>query len=349
MSGAKGPEALETRGQSRDILARVRPAFRDHVRPHTAEGEGERLGGGSILNARWNHRLSRDLDVYVRLRTTEDGRTILDRAAEACGGYRIEHPTFRRIEFERDRENHVDVTFGQPSPAEGEKTAIVDGEPARVLSNAQILSGKLLGRGMTAPARDLVDIAACAVADPEALEIAVNSLDDETANAILRIYEEVAEDYARDTRRLEGVPAQLEPVRQNPTGYAAQAIHAARYVRVEMRARDGAAEIETTTREGTRTRRYEDAEGLQRGMERDGMNAFLTAQVRDPHAVLDAMVDALWSGRDTAVLTIEPEPLRTTPAEVPVLEWRPGGGGAGDGDDEWRPGATGSPSRSSCP
>ena len=40
MSGAKGPEALETRGQSRDILARVRPAFRDHVRPHTAEGEG---------------------------------------------------------------------------------------------------------------------------------------------------------------------------------------------------------------------------------------------------------------------------------------------------------------------
>ena len=79
------------------------------------------------------------------------------------------------------------------------------------------------------------------------------------------------------------------------------------------------------------------------------MNAFLTAQVRDPHAVLDAMVDALWSGRDTAVLTIEPEPLRTTPAEVPVLEWRPGGGRAGDGDDEWRPGATGSPSRSSCP
>ena len=142
-----------SRGQAREILARVRPAFRDHVKPHTENREGERLGGGSILNARWNHRLSRDLDVYVRLRTTEDGRRILDRAAKACGGYRIEHPTFRRIEFERNRENHVDVSFGQPTPTEGEKTAIVDGEPTRILSNAQILSGKLLGRGMTAPGR----------------------------------------------------------------------------------------------------------------------------------------------------------------------------------------------------
>ena len=73
MTKPKGPEALETQGQARDILARVRPAFREHVKPHTENGEGERLGGGSILNARWNHRLSRDLDVYVRLQTTATG------------------------------------------------------------------------------------------------------------------------------------------------------------------------------------------------------------------------------------------------------------------------------------
>ena len=76
MTRPKGQEALETRGQARDILARMRPAFRNHVKPHTENGEGERLGGGSILNARWNHRLSRDLNVYVRLRTTDDGRRI---------------------------------------------------------------------------------------------------------------------------------------------------------------------------------------------------------------------------------------------------------------------------------
>ena len=104
-----------------------------------------------------------------------------------------------------------------------------------------------------------------------------------------------------------------------------------------MRTRGGAAEIETTTRAGTRTRRYENVEKLQQGMERDGINAFLTAQVRDRHAVLDAMVDALWSGGDRTVLIVEPERLKVTPAEVPELEWRPeGSGGTGNPDGDRR-------------
>ena len=111
MSDKKLPPVLNTKGQAKDILARMRPAFREHVRPHTKDQEGERLGGGSILNARWEHRLSRDVDVYVQLSTTEDGRRLLDRAAAACGGYRIEHPQFRRIEFERNKDNHVDISF----------------------------------------------------------------------------------------------------------------------------------------------------------------------------------------------------------------------------------------------
>lgn len=78
----------------------MRPAFREHVRPHTRDRTGELLGGGSILSARWDHRLSRDLDVHLHLSTTEDGRKVLDRAAAACGGYRVDHPEFPRIEFE---------------------------------------------------------------------------------------------------------------------------------------------------------------------------------------------------------------------------------------------------------
>ena len=325
MTRPKGRETLETRGQARDILARIRPAFRDHVRAHTENGQGERLGGGSILDARWNHRLSRDLDVYVRLRTTEDGRRILDRAAEACGGHRVGHGTFRRIEFEGNRENHVDVSFREPTPAEGEETAIVDGEPARVLSNAQIMSGKLLRRGMTAPGRDLVDIAACGVADPEALEVAVNGLDDESANAMLRVYEEMEENYANEVGDLEGVPPGLEPVLRDPSRYAAKAVHSARYERVRIRTRCGAGEVETTTLAGSRRRRYKDAQALQRGMEQDGFNAFLRAQVRYPHSVLNAMVEALWSGQDTTVLIVQPERLKMARARLPELEWQPTG------------------------
>ena len=94
------------------------------------------------------------------------------------------------------------------------------------------------------------------------------------------------------------MPDALKPVIENPTGYAANAIQDARYERFEIRIRGGIAEIETTTRDGTRVRTYDSAEELQTGMERDGINTFLTAQVRDQHAVLNATVDALWMGRD---------------------------------------------------
>ena len=323
MTSSKTPETLRTKGQPREILARMRPAFRDHVKPHTHKRQGERLGGGSILNARWNHRLSRDIDVYVHLETTEDGRTVLDRAAAACGGYRIEHRTFRRIEFERNKDNHVDVSFGKPTPAEGEQTAVVDGEPALVLSTAQIMSGKLHGRGMTAPGRDLLDIAACGEADPEALEIAVNGLPDETTEAILKVYQELKTAYATETAGLEGVPDELRPVIENPTGYAGNAIQNARYESVEFRTRRGVAEIDTATQEGSRLRTYKSAEELQAGMERDGINAFLAAQVRDQQAVLNATIDALWTGREHLILRIEPERLKRARADVPALTWQP--------------------------
>ena len=324
MTTKKTPETLRTKGQAREVLARMRPAFREHVKPHTRGSEGERLGGGSILNARWDHRLSRDIDVYVNLDTSEDGRTVLDRAAAACGGYRIEHGTFRRIEFERNKDNHVDVSFGPPTPAVGERAAVVDGEPALVLSTAQIMSGKLHGRGMSAPGRDLLDIAACRMADPEALEIAVNGLPDENVEAILKVYQEMAAAYAKETAALEGVPDGLKPILDNPTAYAGNAIQDARYESFEIRTHAGVAEVETSTREGARVRTYGSAEELQAGMERDGVNAFLKAQVRDQQAVLNATVDALCTKRSDVVLRVEPRRLARVRTDVPELTWQPG-------------------------
>ena len=132
--------------------------------------------------------LSRDVDIYLRLITKEDGRAILDRAARACDGYRVEHPNFPRIEFERDKDNHIDINLRAPTPEKGERIAVVDGEETAVLSNAQIMTGKLKGRGMSSPGRDVFDIAVCRRADPEALEIAVNAVDDVTLDGILTVF-----------------------------------------------------------------------------------------------------------------------------------------------------------------
>ena len=327
------PETLTTKGQPTDILARIRPAFRKHIRPVTRGTRGESLGGGSILNARWDHRLSRDLDVHLELTTTEDRRAVLDRAAEACGGYRIEHPQFRRIEFERNKENHVDVSFAAPTPRGGEATAIVDGEATTVLNTAQIMSGKLWGRGMHAPARDLVDIAACGRAEPEALEIAVNGLPEKSLDAILAIYDDTQDQYRKDAGQLEGVAEELGAVVANPSAYAKNAILGAKYLRFEIRTHGGAAVIHTATTKGTRSRTCEGAEALQAGMERDGINAFLEAQERDAAAVLDATVDALWLNRTETVIRIEPARLTHERDELPPIEWTPNRRG-GDGGDE---------------
>ena len=131
--------------------------------------------------------------------------------------------------------------------------------------------------------------------------------------------------YAKETAGLEGVPDGLKPILENPTAYAGNAVQDARYESFEIRTHGGVAEIETATREGRRVRSYQNAEQLQAGMERDGVNAFLTGQVRDQQAVLNATVDALWAGRDNVVLRIEPERLTRVRAEVAALTWQPGG------------------------
>ena len=150
MTGEKKPD-LELRGQPAGILERMRPAFKTHVRPHTENREGERLGGGSILNARWNHRLSRDVDVHLRLTSKEDGRAILDRAARACDGYRVEHPN-----FPGSSSSATGTTTSTSPSIRRSRGGRTDGGGGRrghspVLSNAQIMTGKLKGRGMNGP------------------------------------------------------------------------------------------------------------------------------------------------------------------------------------------------------
>lgn len=322
MSG-RNPKRLTTQGQPRKILARMRPAFEEHVRPCTRDREGERLGGGTILSAQWNHRLSRDIDVHLKLRTREDLRELLDRAAGACGGYWIDHPQFRRIEFERNKDNHIDISLNPPTPKAGEHTAVVDGVPILILSNAQIMAGKLTGRGMNSPVRDLFDIAVCAKADPEALEVAVNLLPDEDADSILKIYELTSAQYANEASDLEVVAQELKPLCENPAPYARNAILDAKYREMTLRTADGTAEATTRTGFGERCRHYRTAEELADGMERHGFNGFLQAQYRDHEAVLEDTKNYMLDRRDAVVIAVRPRSLDHDRIDIPEIAWSP--------------------------
>ena len=89
-------------------------------------GEGPCLTGGGILEARWDHRESRDIDIVIRARTRGDVREALDTAASEAGGYRVEGPEIDRIEFfDHTKDEHVDVSFVKPNPQGGAKQATV--------------------------------------------------------------------------------------------------------------------------------------------------------------------------------------------------------------------------------
>ena len=77
----------------------------------------------------------------------------------------------------------VDLAALDPCPSRGHESAMVDGEPIIVLSNAQILHGKL-ERASRSPVRDVFDVIVAGERDPDALAIAVNCRNRMDAEAI---------------------------------------------------------------------------------------------------------------------------------------------------------------------
>ncbi len=142
-----------------------------------------RLGGGTILAARWGHRISFDVDLQL------DEGVDLERLEQA------EHGWFRRqvrelgaIPEYSARLNLYDIRFGEGPDqqevqlwshrlaiARGHGVETVEGREETVLSNAQILRGKLQ-RAAHKLARDVYDIRTAGELDPQSLEIAVNTI-----------------------------------------------------------------------------------------------------------------------------------------------------------------------------
>ena len=101
------------------------------------------LGGGTILAARWKHRISTDIDMHLPDRNTlidllqDNDRNIVNQlggAPDAVAGGRV------KIAFEH---GFLDISTFRPDPPYGHAVATVDGRPETVLSSHQILRGRL--------------------------------------------------------------------------------------------------------------------------------------------------------------------------------------------------------------
>lgn len=190
----------------------------------------------------------------------------------------------------------------QPQPAGAQQTAIVDGEPFVVLSNAQILHGKM-ERAAKAPVRDVFDVIKAYQLDPNALAIAVNARTRVSAELVCMSWEKHNSRFGREAvEELLGV--QDDPERMGLS--AAAAAQGAIYKRVALHTDGDRTIIETETRNG-RPHRIELApDELDRGFALNGLNEYFYYNVLRGECLLECARSAV-----------------TNPS-LPVIEWETG-------------------------
>ena len=193
------------------------------------------LGGGTTLAARWGHRRSTDIDV-----TLPGDASLGDLTRDD------EQNLAQRIGGKADPENADEIKVIcadgalhlarlKPHAPGAEAVALVVGQPETVLSNAQILRGKLL-RAHDSPVRDVFDVICAAKADPRALATAAGMLDAQQAERVATRWRTGDEDFAEEAAgELRDVAASFETARDTLGSDAADALENHRYQRLEIR------------------------------------------------------------------------------------------------------------------
>ena len=153
------------------------PTIEEHVNDLSRGPHEIRVGGGSVLAARWKHRTSYDIDLTLSpeagiTRLTAENNPALDVALRALGGRPEHEPPNYRVRFET---GWIDIATLEPKPSRGAVATAVHGKTVQVLSTTQILRGKL-ERGTRSPVRDVFDFITARTTDRDGLTAAVNCL-----------------------------------------------------------------------------------------------------------------------------------------------------------------------------
>lgn len=263
-----------------------------------------RLGGGTTLAARFHHRDSFDIDL-----TTGPGTNLgylrprLEEALTKLGGrprYRDDH---LKIDFGTGL---LDVSKLQPRPAGAQQTAIVDGEPFVVLSNAQILHGKM-ERAARAPVRDVFDVIKADELDPTALAIAVNARTRVAAELVCMSWEKANNRFGREAdEQLLGVPESMQDDPERLGLRAAASAQGAIYQRVALHTEGERTIIETETRHGRPNRIELAPDELDRGFALNGLSEYFYYNVLGGDRLLECARSAV------------------TDPSLPPVEWETG-------------------------
>ena len=279
--------------RTRDTLLGARSGLDD-------KADGWRLGGGTLLAARWGHRVSTDIDLTVAEASQRDvllarnGRW-LHEELQKVGGEPVEvHDRVCKMQF---AEGRLDLARMDPTPRRGHEAARVDGVGLTVLSTCQVLTGKLRGRGTESPVRDLYDVVAAAKHDPLGLARAVNTLAPLELESIVtrwaiaeKLYQMAAQDEIRPLN--EGLL--VEP--ENIVEASITGMRRSRYEHVAIRCEDDHARIETRTVGRTKQDITATAASLEHVFDASGITAYLQGHGSSADRVRARVAEAMRAG-----------------------------------------------------
>ena len=205
--------------------------FRDDVLAVVAAAEaalgrffpaGEiRMGGGTVLEARWGHRRSTDVDLFCPQATYFAVRRGHASEMEECLRETSSDPDGVLVDLMLTRAviRGTEVTLMPEEPLINHRTrCVVPGTSIETWSSADILAGKLLyrlSRSQIVEPRDLYDLAAAAHHEPAALRTVARAMGRLHHERIRTLLKMLPEGWAQDSAKpLLGLPEQ--PIAHGP-------------------------------------------------------------------------------------------------------------------------------------
>ncbi len=264
---------------ARELWLLTREVIRKNLRGLQEAPVEYRLGGGTILAARWLHRESSDIDITVDddtplYRLGDPNQSGFEVQVKALGGEPRFFPELNKYKILFD-EGEIDIWARTPMLRDGHRRELVEGREEVLLSNAQILRGKI-ERGDMNLARDIYDLVRAAELDPASLEAAINAIPHQAAESMAFNWHWSGPSLAAAAaRNLRGVPREELADARTLGRRAATAARHALYDELRIRTADRTVIVEMTTVGGRRRRLVMEPAAVDARFEAHGINGHL--------------------------------------------------------------------------
>ena len=247
-----------------------------------------------MLAALWKHRKSMDLDITLPSQSGLSAlspawnREFTDGMAElGATGVHVQTEALK-FEFASGR---VELVANDPTPPIDPIPVDIDGYASHVLPTACILAGKLSGRGLSIPSRDIFDVGVASQLSPSALACAVNHLDPHTRSEMLAHVGDVEDLYRAEASSVIVDPApRWRHLLQDGPDIMASAIVEFVYRDIKIDFDRGRARASVNnTAQGERSREFESPQALLAGLVRMGLGPWVVAQYGTAEKFLEAV------------------------------------------------------------